>query len=1587
MNLAAQIAEEAARVHRTPSDRQKEAGNYRKGHVRVHGLDISIENPRGSLRRGVGSDGVPWKSRLPAHYGYIRRTQGADGDHVDVYLGPHHKSPLVYVVDQENPDTGDFDEHKAFIGFASPKQVRNTYMAAFSDGRGRDRLGHLSEMTVAQFCDWLRNGDTKQPLHRASGGRIPTMADGGDVPDFDPDVPAIPIGSEDAPQFDAAMPAVPLGGHGALSNRPGDGWISAAAKGAGTGIIRGLANSIGTVGNLGQFADYLLARGHSALTGRPVEEVLADYAKRRAASPASAIDPSQVLPTGEQVAAPILRRTGEYRPETALGRAAQAGVEAAASMVGPGGGAAVRGAPASEALATAGRLAPINLGVGAAAQGVSEATGDPLAGMAAGVALPAAAGKAVAQANRIVRNIAEPFAEDLPIVGNRFAGQREQMVRDRLLQSAENPESFENALFPGPRRPGGDELVPGSEPTTGQLTGDMGILQAERRAQTEDNTPFNMRATDQDVARRGALEDLSPADADVMRPSQFFQDQLNLVERGANQAVDRIRSGAQELAERVGQGSGPEAQGASIRNPIRAIYEEAKQARRRLYDAVDPDGSINLVAAPVRERADELAKSLDPLGAPMSGEESRIFAKVRALPDVIPFKSLIALDSDIYAVMSAERRAAGETPVWGRLSQLKKSVSNAINGAVDNQAAYEQAAVAAGAMRQADTIEARLDQLHRDYHGQLGAGADEAQGAARANAGSPEAGLFDLPPGAGDEAGRSRVAAGAESVPAGVPRVVPQNLNDVPIYYPGGNLRARYEVVDLGDLRTSHDANFSPRADYPAELQPRERGSAPARDQVNTMAARLQPERLGPSPEANSGAPIVGPDNVVESGNGRTLALAKAYERGNTAYRDWLQSQGFDTAGMERPVLIARRTSAMTPAQREFFANSANNASALRMSAAEQAGSDAKLLSPSILDRVADGPIQSAENRDFVRAFADKLPAAERGGFLDRDGNLSQSGVKRLEAALAARAYDDPAFVGRAFDSADSNIRNLAGALVDAAGPWARMREAAQRGDIAAAHDVTPELMDVVRKVMRARDENVNIADVLRQSDMFGSDVAPLIENLMFRDADRGILASRRRIAEGLRAYADEAQKNSAGPRLFADDVSPRDVLETAVKRVSRETDEPPPSTVEADADIAPTFESGAGERVRGLEPNFDDAAAQRLRSAKESHQRLAETYRNKTVGPVLKTQGGADNYAVAQSAVPGRAVVKGDRGYDTAKSFLDAGRNSPEVVTAMQDRVLDPVRRSLNADGTVNPTKFANWKRDYAGALRALDEVDPGFSGRFDNAAKATDVLMRAGAKAEEQIAAAQKSEAAKFIKASTPSEVENMLGQILQSKRGPSQMRDLLRSAADRPEVIEGLRKAGIDWIARKMSTTSESGTTGDKKLAVAAFDRLMRDNSATLSQLFTPEQMNVLRAIAQDMQRSARRLATNVAGSPGSAKDVAPQIERAMQAAKRHTSLIGAGVAGLYAGLHVGGIKGALTMAGLEAGGYLLGTLRAAGIRKVDDMFRDALLHPERARFYLAKIPPDTLRPAPFMALSNAIRRTLITQPQLIRERKKQ
>lgn len=146
-------------IDTNPTDAQKKAGNYQKGHIRFDGYDITIENPKGSERSGVDAEGRSWSVRMNNDYGYIRGTEGVDGDHIDVFLSDNPAQGNVYVVDQLDTRTGGFDEHKVMYGFASVDEAKEAYLANYSPGwKG---LGNITGISKEVFKEWIDSSHRK----------------------------------------------------------------------------------------------------------------------------------------------------------------------------------------------------------------------------------------------------------------------------------------------------------------------------------------------------------------------------------------------------------------------------------------------------------------------------------------------------------------------------------------------------------------------------------------------------------------------------------------------------------------------------------------------------------------------------------------------------------------------------------------------------------------------------------------------------------------------------------------------------------------------------------------------------------------------------------------------------------------------------------------------------------------------------------------------------------------------------------------------------------------------------------------------------------------------------------------------------------------------------------------------------------------------------------------------------------------------------------------------------------------------------------------------------------------------------------
>ena len=152
------IANAEAETDTDPSEAQKKAGNYKKGHVKIDGFDVTIENPKGSMRRGTDAYGKQWEQEMHNTYGYILGTEGVDGDHIDVFLSDNPANGDVFVVDQVNKD-GTFDEHKVMYGFSTEEEARNAYLSNYEDGW--TGLGAITRVSKEEFKKWVNSSHLK----------------------------------------------------------------------------------------------------------------------------------------------------------------------------------------------------------------------------------------------------------------------------------------------------------------------------------------------------------------------------------------------------------------------------------------------------------------------------------------------------------------------------------------------------------------------------------------------------------------------------------------------------------------------------------------------------------------------------------------------------------------------------------------------------------------------------------------------------------------------------------------------------------------------------------------------------------------------------------------------------------------------------------------------------------------------------------------------------------------------------------------------------------------------------------------------------------------------------------------------------------------------------------------------------------------------------------------------------------------------------------------------------------------------------------------------------------------------------------
>ena len=323
----------------------------------------------------------------------------------------------------------------------------------------------------------------------------------------------------------------------------------------------------------------------------------------------------------------------------------------------------------------------------------------------------------------------------------------------------------------------------------------------------------------------------------------------------------------------------------------------------------------------------------------------------------------------------------------------------------------------------------------------------------------------------------------------------------------------QYRLAELDDLIPSHTDAFAPNPAYPKELQPRMRERAVGRLWVQQTAKNLSPEALvGDTRMLDTGLPIVGNDLVIESGNGRVLAMRLAQQEHpekwaayQNALKESLPQYGFSEealAQMRNPVIVRER---LTAVDRVRFAQEANQPVVMGMSPLENALQDAgqiRLENLYIPEETInlDASLRLAGNRDFIRDFLAAIPANERGMLVDTMGDLNLMGVQRLKAAMFAHTYPGPAgkrLTQIFFESREPLLRNVEDGMMASLPKMARSEEMVRSGARQADLSIAEDLAESLDRLARLKQQKLTVPQYLAQVQMFERQLTPFQEQLL----------------------------------------------------------------------------------------------------------------------------------------------------------------------------------------------------------------------------------------------------------------------------------------------------------------------------------------------------------------------------------------------------------------------------------------------------------------------------------------------------------
>lgn len=400
-----------------------------------------------------------------------------------------------------------------------------------------------------------------------------------------------------------------------------------------------------------------------------------------------------------------------------------------------------------------------------------------------------------------------------------------------------------------------------------------------------------------------------------------------------------------------------------------------------------------------------------------------------------------------------------------------------------------------------------------------------------------------------------------ERVPAGKTVKVHASTSDA-------GFDATYKIVPAGDITASHNTNYAVNDLYPAEYQPRDRNRLQMRGQVEKMTKGMKPELLAESQLANEGAPVINNSGVVLNGNGRVMAVQKAYKgltdahkKSAKAYKDYLisiaPSLGIapeKVQSVDHPVLVRQ---AADDADTNAIINSTEGGA--KLGGAEQAKADADRLKLSTLEQFVDngtGEFMNPSNREFRRAAAsDVFSDAEGNSVFNEKGDLSPTGAFRIRNAIFAKAYNDNYLLTQLSEATDNNSKNIMNAMIAAAPEVAKVNEGIKNGALYPDYDISDVITKTAKTIMSLRNEGKPLPFHLQETSLFSQGESEA-ERLVLEFIERNKFKSRT-IADMYKGACDRifAIGSPKQSKLFDSKEAPRISLENIISNAIQEVE------------------------------------------------------------------------------------------------------------------------------------------------------------------------------------------------------------------------------------------------------------------------------------------------------------------------------------------------------------------------------------------------------------------------------------------------